>query len=123
MKKMNKKEKDKLESDILKNIEYLQSKLIEYLVKEGWAKLYSSLIDLPHRQIREQLKCLQDMLAFIHLTKPITWKIPSTPEQDKEMIKKIKMGYVGDQNAPIPIYKGDDPLYRDSVGAEELNEN
>ncbi len=35
-------------------------------------------------------------------------------------MKKIKMGYVGDQNAPIPIYKEDNPLYRDSVGTEEM---
>ena len=26
--------------------------------------------------------------------------------------------FAGDQNAPIPIYKEDNPLYRDSVGGE-----
>ena len=32
---------------------------------------------------------------------------------------KSSLGYAGDQNAPIPIYTEDNPLYRDSVGGEE----
>ena len=41
---------------------------------------------------------------------------------DAETAKKIALGYVGDQNSPIPIYQEDSPFYRDSVGTEELHE-
>ena len=37
---------------------------------------------------------------------------------EAETMKKIALGYVGDQNSPIPIYKEDNPLYKDSVGGE-----
>jgi len=43
------------------------------------------------------------------------WYIPSTPKQDKKMMEKIKMEYVGDPT--------ESPFYRDSVGGEELHEN
>ena len=39
------------------------------------------------------------------------------PEQDK-----ASLGYVGDQNSPIPIYKEANPLYRDSVEGEEIDQ-
>ena len=42
---------------------------------------------------------------------------------DAETAKKIALGYAGDQNSPIPIYKEANPLYRDSVGTEELHED
>ena len=34
---------------------------------------------------------------------------------------KSSLGFAGDQNAPIPIYKEDNPLYKDSVGGETDN--
>jgi len=40
---------------------------------------------------------------------------------EAETAKKIALGYVGDQNSPISIYKEDNPLYKDSVGTEEVN--
>ena len=38
-------------------------------------------------------------------------------------IDKASLGYAGDQNSPIPTYKEDNPLYRDSVGTEEMHED
>ena len=35
-----------------------------------------------------------------------------------EFTAKPSPVFAGDQNAPIPIYKEDNPLYRDSVGGE-----
>jgi len=95
---MNKKDKDKLESDILKSIEQSQSYLTHTSI---------DLLDPSYQLIRKQLRLMQNMLVFIYLTKPIT-------------LNKTSLGYVGDQNSPIPIYKEDNPLYRDSVGTEEL---
>ena len=44
---------------------------------------------------------------------------PYAVKEREEYCKKRGLGYVGDQNAPIPIYKEDNPLYKDSVGGEE----
>ena len=94
---MNKINKDKLESDILENIIQLQ----KYLTRTAIDSL-----EPEYQLIRKQLRLLHNMLVFINLTKPI-------------VLDKASLGYAGDQNAPIPIYKEDKPLYKDSVGGED----
>ena len=43
---------------------------------------------------------------------------PYAIKEREEYYKKRELGFAGDQNSPIPIYKEDNPLYRDSVGGE-----
>jgi len=62
---------------------------------------------LPSEMLMSHLYLLEMQIKedFVEVEKPID---------------KSSLGYAGDQNSPIPIYKEDNPLYRDSVGTEEL---
>ena len=63
---------------------------------------------LPSEMLMSHLNLLEMQIKenFVEVEKPVD---------------KIKPRYAGDQNSPIPI-KEDNPLYRDSVGTEELNQ-
>ena len=71
-------------------------KMIEGYYNRGLSsEMLMSHLNLLEMQIKEN---------FVEVEKPVD---------------KIKPRYAGDQNSPIPIYKEDNPLYRDSVGTED----
>jgi len=78
----------KLVENIKKNMEYLKLLLIE-------GHQYAVPLH-TYDLVRKQLETLQDMLAFIHLTEPITLVLPDDMTLS--------------------------PFYRDSVGGEEMGE-